>query len=150
MSVTYSYSSATYNLARLSDELVTGGVTVVTIRGTTSAVDVVCADGTLQATVDAVVAAHVGTAFLAYPPLTGSATNYVRGDGTLAAPAAAAHASTHAEGGSDPIKVGVQTIPTAASLLIASGYSVVVSDEFEISSLNEVEIADTGVLEIVP
>lgn len=62
MSVTYSYSGATYNVGRLSNELVAGGVTVETVRGDTAAIDVVCADGTVQATVDAIVAAHVGTA----------------------------------------------------------------------------------------
>lgn len=62
MSVTYTYGPATYNLAVLSNELVAGGVTVETVRGDTANIEVVCADGTVQATVDAIVAAHTGTA----------------------------------------------------------------------------------------
>jgi hypothetical protein len=58
MSVTYSYTG-TYDLGQLHDEMVVAGITVETIRGTTSAIDVVCADGTLEASVDAVEAAHV-------------------------------------------------------------------------------------------
>lgn len=89
MSVTYSYGPGTYNLGRLSNELVAGGVTVVTIRGTTSAIDVVCADGTVQATVDGIVGSHSGATPPPhdYPALTGSTSTYVRGDGTLGTPA---------------------------------------------------------------
>lgn len=87
MSVTYSYSGATYDVSSLSQELVAGGVTVVTVRGDTSAVDVVCADGTVQATVDAIVTAHSGspTPPHKYPVLDGT-SKYVRADGTLVDP----------------------------------------------------------------
>lgn len=62
MSVTYSYTG-TYDLGQLSDELARAGITVETIRGTPSAIDIVCADGTVEASVDAVEALHLAGTF---------------------------------------------------------------------------------------
>lgn len=65
MSVTYSYTG-TYDLGQLSDELARASIVVETIRGTSSAIDIVCADGTVEASVDAVEAAHIAGTFHDY------------------------------------------------------------------------------------
>lgn len=85
MSVTFAYGPGTYNLGRLSNEIVAGGVTLVTIRGDTANIEVECADGTVQATVDALVAAHSGATPPPhdYPVLDGTVTKWVRADGTI-------------------------------------------------------------------
>ena len=89
MSVTYSYTG-TFNVGRLSDELITATVSLITIRGSTTAIDIVCNDGQAQAPVTTVVNAHSGAASPTYPALTGDTTTFVRADGTLAAPSGAA------------------------------------------------------------
>lgn len=59
MSQTFNYSPGPFNLAQLSDELITGGVTLELLRGNDSAAEVTVGDAVSQATVDAIVAAHV-------------------------------------------------------------------------------------------
>ena len=59
-----------------------------------------------------------------------------------------AHASTHQDGGADAVMVGTQTIPTA-NYIVPAGYSVVVSDEYEVTSALEIELASGAVLEVV-
>lgn len=58
MSQTFDYTG-TFDLGQLSDEFVAAGITPETIRGSTGAIDVVVGDGVLEASVDAVVTAHV-------------------------------------------------------------------------------------------
>lgn len=83
MSVLLTYGPGTYHLGRLSDEIVAGGVTLLTIRGDTTNIEVEAADGTVSATVDAIVAAHSGTPTPVYPTLVAGSTKWLRGDGTL-------------------------------------------------------------------
>jgi hypothetical protein len=59
-----------------------------------------------------------------------------------------AHASNHQDGGSDPIAVGHLSIPTA-SYVIGAGYSLTVADEYEVTSALEIEVASSGVLEVL-
>jgi hypothetical protein len=92
MTVTYPYGPGTYNVGRLSDELVAAVIDVVAIRGSTANIEVECANGTAEASVAAVVAAHSGATPPPYelPVLTGAAGKFVKSDGTLATPPAGA------------------------------------------------------------
>lgn len=66
MSVSFAYGPGTYHIGRLSDELVTAGITPITIRGTTTDIVIVCNDGQAQAAVTTVVNAHNGWTPIAF------------------------------------------------------------------------------------
>jgi hypothetical protein len=92
VTVTYPYGPGTYNVGRLSDELVAAMIDVVAIRGSTANIEVECANGTVEGDVATVVAAHSGATPPPYelPVLTGAAGKFVKSDGTLATPPAGA------------------------------------------------------------
>lgn len=59
MSQTFSYTPGPFNLGQLSDELVAGGILLEYIRGNETLAEVTVDDVVLQASVDAIVSAHV-------------------------------------------------------------------------------------------
>jgi hypothetical protein len=88
VTVTYPYSPGPFNVGRLSDELVAAVIDVVAIRGSTTSIEIECANGTVEGDVATVVSAHSGATPPPHelPVLSGSTTQFVRGDGTLATP----------------------------------------------------------------
>lgn len=108
---TYPYSGGTYNTSTLSQEIVAGGITLHTVRGTTAAIEVVVDSATVEATLNAIVTAHTGAATPPhyYPALTGGTTTYVRADGTLAAPV-----------GTKPLVYGDGSVPAGNTIASTS------------------------------
>jgi hypothetical protein len=127
----------------------TGLAATATALATPRAINGVNFDGTAPITVTAAGSTLTGTTLAAGLIGTAGTTACAGNDSRLSdSRTPTAHATTHEDGGSDATKVGAQRIPTA-SVTLAAGYSLVVSEEYEIAAGLELDINETACLEVL-